>query len=374
VGSQPKNRRDWGTPPWRRGRPLSTKPIPSIVDVAIVGAGGTGLSTAYHLARAGVRPIVLEADTSGSGASGRTGGIVLEGISSGPRDGARDCLLRLETLVNALEIDCDLRVVGCWEIEHQEGRGSTALPWTDEGAPVRIAEIVPGGSVEPGALTAGLADAAIKAGALIFEHQRVKGIERGRRLRVVFEDGEIEAPYGVLAVNAWTADLAMDLGEIHSALTYACVTEPLDAETLKQIGLADRIPFYTADTPYLWGRVCPDGAVVFGAGLSFGEPSELEATRITGSESASILQRMTQRVRSLNPALARINIRSGWAGPIAFRRGGVPLLTRCPDVPNLLIAGAYAGHGVAFSIHAGWMLAEAILHDAPLPNWGRPSL
>ena len=74
------NIRPWGQPLWPMNeRGGAAQPIPRTIDVAIVGGGLTGMSAAFHLARAGLRVVVLEAACVGEGASGRTGGIVLEG-------------------------------------------------------------------------------------------------------------------------------------------------------------------------------------------------------------------------------------------------------------------------------------------------------
>src|SRR5438105_165926 len=102
-------RRPWGEPLWRRRSICAATALPSEVDVAIIGAGLTGASAAWHLARRGVRPVVLEAALLGDGASGRTGGIVLEGTAAGIMEGVEDCVTSLARLVDELGIACDLR-------------------------------------------------------------------------------------------------------------------------------------------------------------------------------------------------------------------------------------------------------------------------
>jgi gamma-glutamylputrescine oxidase len=224
--------------------------------------------------------------------------------------------------------------------------------------------------VEPAALTIGIATAAHRAGALLCEGAPVDHLALSRAPEIEVCGHKITPAEVVVALNGWTTRL-ISVPEMVSALTYACATEPLDHTTLEAIGLADLIPFYTADTPYLWGRVSADGAVVFGAGLTYGGPNELAATRIEAGEPCAILGRLERRVHELHPALARVRITSRWAGPIAFRKGAVPLLLRHPEAEHVLIAGAYAGHGVAFSVHAGALMAAAIADNQPLPAWGK---
>jgi gamma-glutamylputrescine oxidase len=370
-----KSLRSWGEAPWRRAKltpRLAT--IPATPDVAIIGGGATGLSAAYHLARRGVRAVVFEADRIGSGASGRTGGIVLEGTAIGPRPGARDCVPRLARLVADLGIECDLRLPGCWEIVHQADPTVQRLPWFDDGAQISVARTVAGGSIEPGAMVAGLAEAAVAAGAVVLEYRRVTKLTLAGAPVLEVEGRKIHPAHVIVALNAWIAELIPQMPTVRSALTYACMTAPLDDATLGDLGLGDRIPFYTADTPYLWGRLCADGSLVFGAGLSYSEPHDIERLEVTNGESVAILGRLERRIHALNPAFASVPITARWAGPIAFREGLVPLLMRHPDADRVLIAGAYAGHGVAFSVHAGALMAAAIVDGTPLPSWGTSNL
>ena len=72
----------------------------------------------------------------------------------------------------------------------------------------------------------------------------------------------------------------------------------------------------------------------------------------------------------MHPALAGVEFSNSWAGPIAFTEDGVPLLGPAPSCERILIAGAYAGHGVALSVRAGESMANAIVRRAALPAWG----
>lgn len=331
------------------------------------------MSAALHIARRGMRVVVFEAGLVGDGASGRSGGIVLEGTAAGVLQSANDCVPTLDHLVRELQIECDLRLPGCWEIEHQRRPardGSSALPWSDGGAPIRIARIVAGGTVEPRALLGGLTEAAIGAGAALCERSPVRRLRLDRSLALELDDRVVHPKHIIVALNAWSAALVPNLPRIHSALTFACATEPLVDAALEEIGLGARIPFYTADTPYLWGRVTPDNRVVFGAALAYGAPPELERYDITANSGAQVLARLEERVRRLHPALGKIDIPWRWAGPIAFTDDAIPILARHLDCPEVFVAGAYAGHGVAFSVYAGALMASALCDNAALPAWG----
>ena len=362
--------RRWGEPPWQSMTLTGSAAAAANPDAAIVGGGLTGMSTAFHLARRGLTVAVFEAATLGDGASGRTGGIVLEGTAVGVLPGAGDCLPGLERLVRELRIDCDLRLPGCLEIEHSRARGGSALPWNDSGVPIRIARTVAGGSVQPRALLSGLATAAVAAGATICERSPVRRLHFGSHPALELDDRVVSPRHIIVALNAWTAALVPKLPRIQSAMTFACATEPLDDVVIKEIGLHARIPFYTADTPYLWGRVTADNRVVFGAGLAFGKPDDLERYDIAGNSAADVIARLQARVHRLHSALAGVSIPWQWAGPIAFTEDAIPILARHPDHNGVLVAGAYAGHGVAFSVYAGELMARAICDGAALPEWG----
>lgn len=362
----------WGEPPWRRIE-VPTRPLAAEPEVAIVGGGLTGVSAAYHLARRGVRAALLEAGALGDGASGHSGGIVLEGTAAGVLDGVSACVPGLERLVQDAALDCELRLPGCWEIEHQCGRGGDALPWTDNDSPVRVARAVRGGTVDPLALLTGIARAAVSAGAVIHECAPVRRLFIGPRPALELDGVRIRPGSVVVGLNAWIGALLPGVRPLTSALTLACATEPLDAPTLREIGLGPGLPFYTIDLPYLWGRLLGDGRVIFGAGLVFGSPQELERLDIRVGDPKAVFARLEARVRGLHPALAEVRFSTRWAGPVAFADDHLPLLGRVPDAPAVLVAGGYAGHGVALSVRAGELVARAIVEREPLPPWGAVS-
>jgi gamma-glutamylputrescine oxidase len=366
----------WGEPPWPSASELPASPVRAISsnsphsEVAIIGAGLTGTSTALHLARRGIRATVYEAGSVAEGASGRTGGLVLEGTAAGVLDEVGTCVAGLERLVADEQIDCDLHLPGCWEIQHRGAAPEKMLPWTDGGRPVCIMKNIAGGVVAPVALTGGLARAAIRAGVIIREHARVTRISLEPELAIEVGGDRITPSHLVIATNAWINATLPDTPPLSSCLTFACATQPLDPATLDAIGLGAGVPFYTTDMPYLWGRTMTDSRVIFGAGLVFGAPSDLEHADVREGESHSVLERMQLRVRGLHPKLAEVQFSAAWGGPIAFTEDTVPLLGAHPRNPRVMVSGAYAGHGVALSVRAGELLALAIADHRPLPKWG----
>ncbi len=362
--------RQWGETPWRGEDAVYPQGIAPAPEVAIVGAGLTGASTAYHLARRGIMATVFEAGRVGDGASGRTGGLVLEGTAAGPLKDVSTCVADLQRLVTAAAIDCDLRLPGCWEIEHGDRAANPILPWNDSGQPVHIARTVSGGVVHPVRLLQGILGAAVRHGAQIREHAPVKRILAKPRPALEFAAHTIYPQYIVLAANAWLPGLLRNVVKIHSSLTFACATESLDRAVLDDIGLGAGIPFYTADLPYLWGRTTEDGRVIFGAGLVFGSPSQLETSAINAGGSRAAITKLQQRIRQLHPKLNNVRFSASWGGPIAFTPDAVPLLGHHPSSAKIIVGGAYSGHGVALSVRVGELISQTIADGVPLPPWG----
>lgn len=366
-------RNQWGVAPWDRTRRIVASDVRTVEkhpEVVIVGAGLTGLSAAYHLAKLGVRSIVLEAGLVADGASGRTGGLVLEGTAVGIMERVDSCVEGLRKLVETEQIDCSLQLPGCWEIEHRKDDSGRMLPWTDAGARIAISRLISGGTVEPARLSLGLSEATMAAGAMICEQTRVIRIIQTGEPAVEIDQDRLHPRWVVVACNAWLDELCDEAPELTSSLTFACATEPLTEPVLRELGLGERIPFYTGDRPYLWGRVTDGRQIVFGTGLVFGKSTELEGIGTRSRDFKHEIDRMQLRIRNLNPALAGIGFSHSWAGPIAFAEDAVPLLGVAPRCERILVAGAYAGHGVALSVRAGELMANAIVRNEPLPAWG----
>lgn len=360
----------WGEPPWRLAYRPPAAPPPARCDVAVVGAGFTGLSTALHLAQRGVRVAVLEAEHIGAGASGRTGGIPLEGTAVGALAGVMSCLDTLARVVADHGIACDLRLDGCWELSHRAGPGITPL-WRDDGEPLGIATTVPGGTVDPAALVDGLARAAVAAGATIHEGAAVRGVEAGPPATLTVGATRVVADRVVLALNAFTPALVPAGHGFAATLTLGLCTAPLTAAVHAAIGLGAGLPFYTADLPYLWGRAMPDGRLVLGAGLVPMSPREPARVGVDAAEAVDAFARLEARVRTLHRALASVEVTHRWGGPIAFRPNRRPLLCEHPDLPGVIVMGGCAGHGIALGVRVGALIAEAIQGRTPLPTWGR---
>src|SRR5437899_145898 len=228
---------------------IAARPLPERVDVAILGGGFTGLSAARTLAKLGVKVAVLEAETLGWGASSRNGGMVLTGmklpvptlIKRYGRDTVRkmyaaslesiDCV---EHIVREDNIDCSFSRCGHLEVackqSHFDGyEESAALIQREFNHELRIipkselsaeigSDIYFGGIVDeasaglnPARYVAGLARAAHRAGACLYDRTRVVSIDPekstgGRKFRVQTSKGAVTAGEVILAGGAYTTE------------------------------------------------------------------------------------------------------------------------------------------------------------------------
>jgi len=374
--SPSREHKGWGTPPWQIDFTPSEQPIPRDADFAVIGAGFSGLAAAawLRLLAPDKSVVVLEAGRIGAGASGRTGGMVLAETAAGDLPGLGDVLNGLQNILRKLDIDCDLSLAGAWELGRSGGLKESPIAWADSGT-LRVVNEVPGGTLDPGKLVSGLARASHRLGAIIAENHRVEQIEWRDGAELHLAHARLRAGKALLATNALSLSLGGLGRQMHPRLTLAASTEPLSDDQLAAIGLSRHTPFYTVDFPYLWGRVCGDNSVVWGAGLvSPSDSHDLEQIDIAAAEPSRMFASLEQRIRRLHPILEKVSFTHRWGGPILFRDGWHPVFDRHPESTLGIVIGAYAGHGVALSVYFGAWAAEAMLGRRNLPEWGRIDL
>ncbi len=349
----------WGRPPWQVDVVVPPARLPAETAAVIVGAGLTGLSAAYHLRRA--RPAwpvaVLEAAGVGEGASGRSGGTVLEDTAAGPLRGFEGCLDSAAELLAREKIDCGLLLNGCWELSHRRGAADSPIEWKDDGVSLRVCQVVPGGVVDPGRMVAGLARAALNAGATIHERCAVEALDFGPPLRLRTTAGLLAAGRVLLATNAYSFDLSEFQPAALAMLAVAVATAPLEPAAIKQLGLQARLPFYTEDLPYLWGRLSEQNALVLGSGLL---PFERGAS-LESPAAQQLFSRLERRIRGFHAALSGVRFTHRWAGPVCITHDHRPILRAHSRSSRVLVAGGYSGHGLAQALRMGRLAAERLL-------------
>lgn len=376
----------WGVPPWKIDFTPPKPSLPSSVDFAVVGAGFAGLAAAAWLRILDPEKSVaiLEAGRIGHGASGRTGGLVLSESAAGDLPGLGDVLAGLKKILRKLRVESDLLLPGAWEIAHSDHaersdnarplKGESPIQWCDfDSQEIRVRGTVPGGTLDPGKQVSRLARAAVSLGAVIAENCGVSKIEWTNPPTLHFAGGSLRAKKILLATNALSLEISgLGNSAIQPKLTLAARTAPMSEEELKKIGLGARKPFYTIDFPYLWGRVCADRSIVWGAGLvDVPKSGELEDIDVSKGRAAEMFASFEKRVHALHPALAKARFTHKWGGPIAFRENFRPVFAYHPESANGVVLGIFAGHGVALSVYLGAWAAEVLLGRRQLPSWGR---
>jgi len=341
------------------------------VDVAVMGAGFIGLATAHYVQQycPDLRVAVFEAHQVGAGASGRTGGLVLEDTAVGPLPGVENCVATLHELVHIQAIACDLHVDGCWEIGRHHAHPASPIQWTDSGT-LQVVNMIPGGAFDPRKFLAGLAEVVQRAAGQIFEHAPVTDmvLEPHSRVRLTVAGKTVYAERVVFATNAFCLQLLglHDLAEgIH---TVAVATEPLPDTVFEAIGWATRTPFYTLDLPYLWGRATADGRAVIGAGTT--GRGAVEQARVDAPAAVQLFDGLERRIPHLHPALRNVRFTHRWMGPICRTSDSKPIITSYDADGRIFIATGLGGHGVALSVRVGKLLAEVLAGKGQLPVWG----
>ncbi len=361
----------WGQTPWTVDFVSDQVRLPREVDIAVVGAGFSGLSAAANAKRLDptMSIAVFEAESIGSRSSGHTGGLALAETAAGDLPGLGDVLGGVSTILRDLAISCDLDLPGVYELDRTTRNPSSPVHWKDTGE-LRVGKEVPGGTVDPGKMVSGLAEAAAKNGVLIFEHSRVERVEFGEPLTLHVRGSAVRANQVLFAANSESLELTSLDRRGQSKLTMALATEPLSDEKLAAIGMANGKPCYTTDLPYLWGRLVHKNQLIFGSGLvDVSNWKDLTAIDVRSGKAAELLNNLGNRVRGLHPALSDVKITHRWGGPILITEDWRPVFELHPKSKNAVVLGGYSGHGVALSVYLGSWAAEFLLGRRPLPNW-----
>jgi glycine/D-amino acid oxidase-like deaminating enzyme len=368
-------------------------------DVAVVGAGFTGLWTAIELTDRdpSLDVVVIEAATVGHGASGRNGGFVEASLTHGLHNGRShfpdeiDELTRLghENLrglfadVDRFGIDCDLREVGLldvaterWQVD--ELRDAVAV-YEDAGEKVELLDrdaaralvdsptylgalhhVDGSATVDPGRLARGLAAELDRRGVTIHEGSPVTGLAAdGASVRVRTEAGTVRADRVVLATNAYSHRVlrrtARHFVPVHD---YVLVTAPLTPEQRARVGWDGRQGVADAGNQFHYYRLTPDDRILWGgydAIYRFGSKVGPE-----DDHRPATYDRLAEHFRATFPQLSDVPFERWWGGPIATT-------TRFTAVFGDALGGrvvyalGYTGLGVATTRFAGRVLTDRLL-------------
>ena len=365
-------------------RHLSSDPV----DVAIVGAGYTGLAAARRLARAGASVVVIERESIGWGASSRNGGQVLTGLKLdagtlvaryGERrarelfDISRDAMAKLDAIVGEEAIACEYERVGhlqaAWKPAHfrafQEeqalvgrmfGHRVELVPPSEQRSELGSGRyhglLVDEGSsaINPAQYVHGLALAAARSGARVVTHTSVTHVKpRGRRWTVSTSGGDIDARDVLMATDGSSSSVSPALERrLVPVGSYLIATETLDESIGRRLLPRRRVAFDSKHFLFYF-RLTSDHRLLFGGRAEFRRPLGNSARR-----AAPILRRGMIEVF---PELAEAQIDYAWGGTVTFTRDQMP---RAGSLEGVHYAGGYAGHGIAMATYLGDLIARRI--------------
>jgi glycine/D-amino acid oxidase-like deaminating enzyme len=367
------------------------------VDVAIVGGGFTGLWTAYYLAHAdpGLRIAVLEREVVGFGASGRNGGWCVGEFAAKPnvvdRVAGREAAVAMARAVHAT-VDEVARVIGREQIDCHFAKGgsidfATTKPQLDR-IEARVASLrdlgfgeedyallgaadtlriinaanVKGGlysphcaALQPARLARGVAEAAERAGAKIYEHTAVTALRQGG---VETARGRVRAAVVVRATEAYTNGLPGHERELLPIGNYMIVTDPIPRDMWDEIGLRNRETFADGRHVIFYGQRTIDDRFAFG-GLSipyrYGSGTELGGN-------PTVRDRLRAMLLELFPSLGDVTVSHHWGGVLGAPRDSFPSVGYDQDT-GYAWGGGYVGEGVAAANLAGRTLADLITKE-----------
>jgi glycine/D-amino acid oxidase-like deaminating enzyme len=357
-----------------------------VADVAIIGGGFTGVSTAWHLCKQqpGLGVALLEASVLGQGASGRNGGQVLHWINGALPD-SPDALRRIHAVTGA-GIDlaeewarryapASFRRQGCLEIYTSEGRAEEAAAHAEE---LRLAGIpaaflpeselrVQGacgavldpqaGRLNGFALLQAMRPALLASGVALFEHTPVVRVRTGSEIVCETPAGELRARALVLATNAYTPALGFFRRGILPLHSHVLATGPLPETRWEEIGWGDWDGFTDDLDRIAYACRTPGGRLLLGGGGNAAYEYRFGGRLAPRKEERAtpFMQRVLTRYF---PSLAAAPIERRWAGALGITLDRVCSIGVGGEHANVYHALGYSGHGVALALLAGRVLAD----------------
>lgn len=337
-------------------------------DVAVIGGGFTGLSTALACAEKGLKVVLLEANSIGFGASGRNGGQLIPGLRWSMReidaefgreraqaifDLAYGAVERVNDRITKHSIKCDLKsghLEAAYKPDHFEAMWRDAeysakeFGWESEIVqPQDMGRHISGGGYHGGIYdpkgghfhplnyALGLAQAAKDAGVAIFENTHSW-------------PGDANAKFFVVATDTWTQDLEPNLGRYTiPIMNYNVATAPLpNANVLLPSDAA------IADSRFVlnYFRLSADKRLIFGGGEKYVQrpPADIAAF-------------VRRHIAEVFPSLANVPIDYAWGGAVGVTMNRLPHMGR---KGNVFYAHGFSGHGALITTLAGELMAEAV--------------
>ena len=369
------------------------------VDIAIVGAGYSGLWTAYYLKQLqpDARIAVIEANQVGFGASGRNGGwcsgFLPMTLSEIERQHGRQqaiemyqqsfaTLDEIEQVITLENINCDYhrggtihgatnavqrnRVIEDVKQLHDYGfddGDSRLLTLEESRTRINISGLLAASYtphcavIHPAKLVSALASVVERKGEKIYEHSRVVEIS-SRTLKM--KDVRVRADVVIRATEGFTSQIRRHRRTLAPLYSYMVATEPLTKLQRDQIGWQNRETYHDARNMIIYVQITSDGRIAFGGrGAPYHFGSRVKPRYDHHDE---IHQRIISSMHEVFPFTKDLEITHRWGGPLGVPRNWKPSVNFDPQ-SGIASLGGYVGDGVAATNLAARTLAHLITGD-----------
>ncbi len=386
--------------PWLDGAPEAPAPrsLPGGVhnaDVAVIGGGFTGVSTAYHLSKRfpDKRIVLLEARTLANGASGRNGGMMLNwinGVDSRDPEGTQrvykaTCggIDRIESIIKNHSLNVRYNRQGCFEMcttnERAEAAHARAEKLHSWGIPVKYLDGnalkthlgltgVVGGVLDPSAgqlngvdLIRGMRGVIEAAGVQVYENSPVIAVKEGATVELQTRTGTVRAGAIVLGTNGYTPKLGYFGNQVFPLHSHMIATEPLSPEAWAKIGWTNAAGFSDDLDRIAYGSLTASGSLVFGGGSNAAYDYLYgNKTAYPGSPDTAMaaFKAVRQRLAAYLPDTMNLKISHRWTGTLGITMARVCSMGVRGANRNIYYALGYSGHGVTLANLAGKVLTD----------------
>lgn len=392
-----------GTPDYQPRLPLEGS---TTTDLAIIGGGFTGVSTAYHIAQRFPqrRIVLLEATSLANGASGRNGGLALNwinGIDTSDPDLTRKVhgltsagLRAIRTLIERRRLPVDHRFDGTLtlhtsperaeaahaEVEYLHGLGipvqflpREALASQFNACGVYGATFEPDtGQINGAQFVRGLRPILEEHGVVVYEQTPVLRLRVGREIHLTTPRGEVRARAVVLATNGYTSKLGLFRDALFPLHSSVFATAPLTRSQLEALGWHAFAGFADDRDRISYGSLSPAGHLVFGGGSNqsyaylFNNRTRLPVPSGRAHRAQAAIR---QTFLEYFPAASVLPIACRWSGVLGITLNRQPLWGRCGEYRNIYYALGYSGHGITLANLAGEFIADLYGGDDSRWRW-----
>lgn len=361
-------------------------------EVAVIGGGINGMSTALRLAERGRDVVLLEAEFCGHGSSSRNAGQLagapggdlqlLNLLSRKKMPGmmrlAEHAARHVEDFIAKHDIDCDYEATGnafAATSRGQMGRvrrvakivtragghvevGTSAELGIPRGFVGGMREVV-GGTMNPGKFTLGMRQVLLASQARVFEQTKVTDVARqDGRVVITTPQGSVHADKVVLATNAFAGE--WDITPKHLSVPIYVIeveTEPVDPARIAALGWTSRMGLVTQHAIMENYRLTARGTIVFGVrrlerGTRYPLPTEK-------APDPALVEELAGAFATRFPSLADVKVERAWGGWIAITSSWLPLAGQTGD--EVYYSIACNGHGLAQAPYVGTLIADAIV-------------